>query len=95
MKLSEFIPKKEENTKKYEENIEKIQNNSQNIEQLYNNYKNLNQEQLTEELYKNIAKQKNDGTFDFQKIQSIIQNVMPYLGEEQKNNLLSIMQKIK
>lgn len=95
MKLSEFIPQKEENTKSMQENSEKMQKNTQNIEEIYNNYKNFNSEQLTEELYKNIAKQKCDGTFDYEKIQSLIQNVMPYLGEEQKNNLLSIMQKIK
>lgn len=95
MKLSEFIPQKEENTKSMQENSEKMQKNTQNIEEIYNNYKNFNSEQLTEELYKNIAKQKSDGTFDYEKIQSLIQNVMTYLGEEQKNNLLSIMQKIK
>ena len=52
-------------------------------------------ENLTNELFNNIAKQKKDGTFDYEKIKNTITQIMPYLNAEQQKNLLSILEKIK
>lgn len=88
MKLSEY---------KCEENIKqgKKQKNEEKIEDMYEKYKNFNQNDLTNELFNNIAKQKKDGTFDYEKIKNTITQIMPYLNAEQQKNLLSILEKIK
>lgn len=91
MKLSEFCPKDEN----CENRQEKKQKNQENIENLYEKYKNYNSDELLNELYKNVAKQKNDGTFDYQNIKNTISNVLPYLNESQKNNLMTILEKIQ
>ena len=88
MRLSEY--KCEENIKK-----EKKQKNEEKIEDMYEKYKNFNQNDLTNELFNNIAKQKKDGTFDYEKIKNTITQIMPYLNAERQKNLLSILEKIK
>ena len=88
MRLSEY--KCEENIKQ-----EKKQKNEEKIEDMYEKYKNFNQNDLTNELFNNIAKQKKDGTFDYEKIKNTITQIMPYLKAEQQKNLLSILEKIK
>lgn len=91
MKLSEFC-QKDENC---EQTQEKVQKNQENIENLYEKYKNFSSDELLGELYKNVAKQKTDGTFDYEKIKNTISGVLPYLNESQKNNLMTILEKIQ
>ena len=89
MKLSEFKQEPKEHKGKKQETITKT------VEEMYNTYKNMNSNDLMVELMKNVSKQKEDGTFDMNKINSTLSSVMPYLTEEQKNNLLSILSQIK
>lgn len=92
MKLSEY---KEEKINKQEAK-EKIQEkNEPKIEDLYAKYKNMDQNSLMQELVSQVSKQKQDGTFDYDKLNKTIQSVMPYLTEQQKNNLLSIISQLK
>ena len=93
MKLSEYKP--EENCDTNKKSHEKKVEENKSIEEMYNIYKNFSQDELTNELFKNIAKQKSDGTFDYEKINQTISQVLPYLNENQKNNLMTILQKIK
>lgn len=89
MKLSEYKNEEIKGDKP------KQNNKSQTIEQLYDTYKSMNQSELLNTLLTEVEKQKQEGTFDYQKIQSNLSQVFPFLNEEQKTNLLTILQKIK
>lgn len=91
MKLSEYKCEDKKNEK-----INKSrQQKDEKIENLYEKYKNFNQNDLTSELFNNIEKQKNEGTFDYGKIINTISQIMPYLNSEQQKKMLSILEKIK
>ena len=95
MKFSEFA-KQNNNQDSTQKTDEKTQKNfSENIENLYDKYKNLTQEELMQELAKNVAKQKQNGTFDFDNISQSINAILPYLSEEQKQNIMSLLSVIK
>ena len=91
MKLSDF-----KETSKVQDNTINQQNKQQSTpEEMFNTYKDMDQSQLMSELTKNIAKQKQDGSFDYNKIVSSISQVMPYLTGEQQQNLMTILNQIK
>ena len=58
-------------------------------------HKNKNANQLMEELLKNVTKSKSEGNFDFEKISESIKQIMPYLTQEQQQNIMTILHKIK
>lgn len=97
MKLSEFKNVQKEVDKKNTNNgkVNETKVDNKKIEDAYNTYKNMNQNELMEELINQVSKQKQDGTFNYQQINNSVQQLMPFLNDEQKNNLLSILQKIK
>lgn len=92
MKLSEFKNKEEKESKKESLNTKK---GSDNIQNAYDKYKDLSHDELMSELDKQIAKQKNDGTFNLDELKNSAQKVMPFLNNAQKNNLMSILEKLK
>lgn len=90
MKISEFKPK--EST---EQKNEKQEINPENIEEIYNKYKDKSQSEIMQELFGQVQKQKQNGTFDYEKIVSMVNMMSPYLNQEQKNNILTILSKLK
>ncbi len=97
MKLSEFKNAPKENEKKdtKQEKINKTNVDNKKIEEAYNTYKDMNENQLMAELLSQVSKQKQNGTFNYQQIKNSVETLTPFLNEEQKNNLLSILEKIK
>ncbi len=102
MKLSEF-KNTEKSQSKSSENIEKEdkkvkhtnKQNEKTIEELYSTYKNMNSNELLAQLLKQVDSQKKEGTFDFDNLKNSLNQVMPFLNEEQKNNLMTILNQIK
>ena len=90
MKLSEYKENKGNQRKTVEQREQSI-----TVEQLFNNYKDMNSNQLFEELFNRVNESKKNGTFDFDKLKESIQQIMPYLSEEQQKNVLSILGQIK
>ncbi len=95
MKLSEF-----KSTQKKEEKQEKINNEPQkksteDVEKLFDKYKDMDSNSLMQELIKNVDKQKSDGSFDFEKLQSQISQVLPYLSTDQQKYLMTILSHLK
>lgn len=95
MKLSEF-----KSTQKKEEKQEKINNEPQkksteDVEKLFDKYKDIDSNSLMQELIKNVDKQKSDGSFDFEKLQSQISQVLPYLSTDQQKYLMTILSQLK
>ncbi|MBO5223731.1 MAG: hypothetical protein J6C23_04390 [Clostridia bacterium] len=62
-----------------------------NLRQTYDKYKNYSQNQLFEELMSAVGSQKNEGTFDKNKLETILSAIAPNLTEEQKNRLDSLL----
>ena len=94
MKLSEFKNKETDGIKPTEQK-QANESSNKSVEEMYNNYKNMNSAQLMQELFSQVNMQKQNGTFNFDKLNESINQVLPYLGEEQKNNLLSILNSLK
>ena len=95
MKFSEFA-KQNNNINNNSNNTQKTQNEfSENVENLYDKYKNFTQDELMQELAKNVAKQKQNGTFDFDSISQSINAILPYLSEEQRQNIMTLLSTIK
>lgn len=92
MNFNDFI-KSNNNTKKYSQNDEKkesIKPTTEQIESIVENYKNLSQPELLQELLKQTKNQKARGNLSNEKIDQLISTLRPMLNEEQKNNLDSI-----
>lgn len=92
MKLSEFKSKGEKQTEKQEK--EKI-DESTDVKNLYEKYKDMDQNSLMQELLKNVDKQKSDGNFDFEKLRIQINQILPYLTLDQQKYLMTILQQLK
>lgn len=72
-----------------------IQAESKKAQKLYNEYKDLSQDELIAELYKHVAKQKQNGTFDYNSLCKMLGEVSPFLTEEQKQKMEQILKDLK
>ncbi len=100
MKLSEFKntntnTTKEETKSKNDKEKVKTEQTKKSIEELYDTYKNMNSSELLTQLKKQVENQKKDGSFNFDNLTSSLNQIMPFLNEEQKNNLMTILNQIK
>lgn len=81
---------------KVENNIEsKDELINESLEEKYNKYKDFSQEDINKEIFKEVEKQKQNGTFDYNQIDSIIESLKPSLTTEQYQNMRKIMDEIK
>lgn len=82
-----------ENLQKNSKKTQKVSQNSQNFEidenlkKAINTYQNMSSQELQMELFKEVNKQKQNGTFSLQRIENMKQKLMPMLSEEQKQKL--------
>ena len=77
---------------------EKIHNNTDDTESLkekINNLSNKNSDELLRELMENVQKQKVDGTFDYNNLESMVNTISSYLTNEQKNKIYDLLQRIR
>lgn len=68
--------------------------NDFNIVELVSKYGNLSQEELVSEFFKQVEKQKSEGSFDKNKIVSIANTLLPFLNSNQKELVKSILNKV-
>ncbi len=89
----------QKNCKINQKNDTKIENIDEEVkkdmEQKLEKYKNLNQNQLTEELLKEANKQKMNGNLNDEKIKEIQNTILPMLDESQKNKFNELINLIK
>lgn len=67
----------------------------QDILKKYNEYKDLPGEQLNQELFKEVSRQKMNGTFDYQKLKSMLDGLKGSLSEENYQNMLKILESLQ
>lgn len=63
--------------------------------QKYNEYKDLSQSQLNNELFKEVSRQKQNGTFNYQQLESMLEGLRPTLGEENYKNMKRILENLR
>lgn len=87
-KLSEF--NKDRELKDGRESI-----NEKDIKDKFDQYKYMSQGQLNQELFKEVARQKSNGTFDYGQLAMMLENIRSSLSEEQYQNMKRILETLK
>ena len=70
-----------------EDTLEKVE--------LYNKYKDMDAETLNSTLFSEVARQKSNGTFDYQKLESMLEGMKDALGETNYQNMKRILESLK
>lgn len=93
MNFSEFSKQNFNNAK---ENInEKNLNSKEDITKLYNEMKNMNSDELTRKLFDEVAREKQEGSFNYAYLESSVETLKPYLSQESYENIKRILKQIK
>lgn len=69
--------------------------NTKKVEDLYEKYKDKNEDELLKELLKNVEKQKREGSFNYQGLINTIDKILPFLSKEQNLRIKQILENIK
>ena len=69
----------------------KTENNEEKVKQTYEKYKNYSQDELLQELMRSVNAQKQNGTFDKERLISTLSLVMPSLNSEQRRKLEELL----
>jgi len=83
MKLSDYIKSRPE-----EKAEEKVQTT-------YEELKNLSNDELTSRLYSEVAKQKSNGTFDYNMLNNSIESIKGYMPTETYENIKRMLESLK
>ncbi len=86
-RLSEFQPKNE--------NRQSGKSQEEEIRQKYNQFSGMNQSQLNAELYKEVARQKSAGTFDYASLSSMVEGMRGSLPESDYQNIKRILETLR
>ena len=93
MGFKDFCENQQNN--KNNENKDTQQNNKIDVSEVYEKYKNKNENELYDELIKNVAMQKQQGNYDHQKLSQTAEKLLPFLTQEQSQKLNQILQSLK
>ena len=74
---------------------EQLKGGSKKVENLYNEYKDKAEDEWRSELFKYVAKQKENGTLDYENLSNMLNQISPFLNEQQKNKMKDILNQIK
>lgn len=86
--LSEFS---EENVEeKKEENFKES-----DLKEAYEKYKDMPEDELLKTLFTEVDKQKQNGTFNFENLKSLVESMAPMLTSEQLNNINVLLEKMR
>ena len=88
MKLSDFS--RNENIKEPQKNI-----TDKDIVYKYNQYKDLSSDQLSQELFREVSKQKANGTFNYNQLENMLESLKGSLSEENYQNMRRILESLK
>ncbi len=87
-KLSDFKSKNEEQKK--DRDVSEI-----DLQNIYNHYKDMSQDDLSKELFSEVARQKSQGTFDYNRLNFMIDSIRPSLTNEQYENMKRMLDSLK
>ena len=70
------------------------QTDTKNVEEIYDKYKDKNQDELLNELFNNVNKQKENGTFNYEAICNMVEKMSPFLTKEQNLRIKELLKKL-
>ena len=82
--LSEF------SEEKMEENFKES-----DLKEAYEKYKDMPEDELLKTLFTEVDKQKQNGTFNFENLKSLVESMAPMLTSEQLNNINILLEKMR
>lgn len=82
-------------TNSNKENFAKKTFTETDVRKTYDELKDLNSDQLSERLFNEVAKQKQDGTFNYDMLSNSVDSIKGYLPEETYKNLKDILKTLK
>lgn len=65
------------------------------LKQKYDTYKDMSKEELNSQLLKEVARQKSQGTFDYNTLSSMVEGLKGSLPENDFNNIKRILESLK
>lgn len=65
------------------------------IRATYDKYKNMSQGELQDSLFKEVEKQKADGSFDINALEGALNNIAPMLSAEQMANIKNYLDRMR
>lgn len=98
MSLSEYSKNFEykEVTKVNEQKFEQSKaQNEEYLRQKYESLKGKNHDELMGDLFKEVSRQKQNGSFDYESLESSVEAMKPFLSAEQQANIKELLEKIK
>ena len=72
----------------------RTENSEEKVKQTYEKYKDYSQDELMQELLRSVNAQKQNGTFDKQRLISTLSLVMPSLDSEQRSKLEELLSRL-
>lgn len=97
MSLSDFSKNfdYETNENKQKEFVNLDQSDKDLLKNRYNELKNKSHDELTDELYKEVERQKENGTFDFDTLRKSVNAISSFISPEQLENINQLLDNIK
>ena len=69
--------------------------NEEILKEKYDEYSQMNQEELSNKLFSEVAAQKQKGTFDYNKLVQMVESLRGSIPEENYNNIKRILENLK
>lgn len=95
MRLSDYKSNVQDDGKNRQTNSYKETLSEQDIMSKYNQYKDLSSSELSQELFKEVNRQKAEGTFSYSKLENMLDGMRAGLGEENYQNMKRILESLK
>lgn len=77
------------------EHAQKASLSESDVMSKYNQYKDMPADKLSQELYREVGRQKQNGTFDFAQLSNMVDSLKGSLPEEQFQNMKRLLDSIK
>ena len=97
-KLSDFVSSSAQDktkTASFKKKKKSAGATEQDLMNLYNKYKDMDAGTLNSTLLGEVARQKSNGTFDYQKLESMLEGMRDALGETNYQNMKRILESLK
>ena len=97
MRLSEYVDNCKDDMKeqKFEKNVQNTQADvevsKEELSKMYDNMKDMSQDELMERLKSEIKRQKKDGSFDYEALISSLNAIKDFLPKENYDNMIRII----
>lgn len=89
-RLSDFKSNGQEKKEQTKQNV-----TEKDVMDRYNMYKDMSSSQLNGELFKEVARQKQAGTFDYARLEGMLESLRGSLTEENYQNMKRILESLK